>query len=33
MLIQVNNIFFDQVKKFDTEIDSIVKSMSSLLGL
>jgi len=32
-LIQVNNIFFDQVKKFDTEIDSIVKSMSSLLGL
>ncbi|MFX1498763.1 MAG: enoyl-CoA hydratase/isomerase family protein [Promethearchaeota archaeon] len=31
-LIQVNNIFFDQVKAFDTEIDSIVKSMSSLLG-
>lgn len=32
-LLQVNNIFFDQVKAFDTEIDSIVKSMSSLLGL
>ncbi len=32
-LIQVNNIFFDQVKTFDTEIDTILKSMSSLLGL
>lgn len=32
-LIQVNNIFFDQVKTFDTEIDIILKSMSSLLGL
>lgn len=32
-LIQVNNVFFDQVKVFDTEIDTIVKSMSSLLGL
>ena len=32
-LLQVNNIFFDQVKVFDIEIDSIVKSMSSLLGL
>ncbi len=30
-LLQVNNIFFDQVKAFDTEIDSIVKSMSALL--
>ena len=32
-LLQVNNIFFDQVKAFDTEIDSIVKSMSALLGI
>lgn len=32
-LVQVNNIFFDQVKTFDTEIDSILKSMSTLLGL
>lgn len=32
-LIQVNNIFFDQVKTFDIEIDTILKSMSSLLGL
>lgn len=32
-LLQVNNIFFDQVKIFDTEIDSIVKSMSNLLGI
>ncbi|MFX0178516.1 MAG: hypothetical protein ACFE85_20065, partial [Candidatus Hodarchaeota archaeon] len=32
-LLQVNNIFIDQVKVFDTEIDTIVKSMSSLLGL
>ncbi len=32
-LLQVNNIFFDQVKTFDTEIDTILKSMSKLLGL
>jgi len=32
-LLQVNNIFFDQVKAFDTEIDTILKSMSALLGL
>ncbi|MFX1590954.1 MAG: hypothetical protein ACFFC1_22695, partial [Promethearchaeota archaeon] len=32
-LLQVNNIFFDQVKVFDTEIDSILKSMSALLGI
>lgn len=32
-LLQVNNIFFDQVKTFDTEIDTILKSMSALLGL
>ncbi len=32
-LLQVNNIFFDQVKTFDTEIDTILKSMSSLLGI
>jgi enoyl-CoA hydratase len=32
-LLQVNNILFDQVKTFDTEIDSILKSMSTLLGL
>ena len=32
-LIQVNNIFIDQVKTFDGEIDSILESMSSLLGL
>ncbi|MFX1355644.1 MAG: enoyl-CoA hydratase/isomerase family protein [Promethearchaeota archaeon] len=32
-LIQVNNVFFNQVKVFDSEIDTIVKSMSSLLGL
>jgi len=31
-LLQVNNIFFDQVKAFDTEIDNIVKSMSALLN-
>lgn len=31
-LLQVNNIFFDQVKAFDTEIDTILKSMSTLLG-
>ena len=32
-LIQVNNIFFDQVKTFDTEIESILKSMSKILGI
>jgi enoyl-CoA hydratase len=32
-LLQLNNILFDQVKTFDTEIDSILKSMSTLLGL
>ncbi|MFX1570531.1 MAG: enoyl-CoA hydratase/isomerase family protein [Promethearchaeota archaeon] len=32
-LLQVNNILFDQVKTFDTEIDTILKSMSSLLGI
>lgn len=32
-LLQVNNIFFDQVKTFDAEIDSIIKSMSTILGL
>ena len=32
-LLQVSNIFFNQVKKFDTEIDTILKSMSSLLEL
>jgi enoyl-CoA hydratase len=32
-LLQVNNIFFDQVKTFDTEIDVILKSMSNLLGI
>jgi len=32
-LLQVNNIFFDQVEKFDAEIDSILKSMSKILGL
>ena len=32
-LLQVNNIFFDQVKTFDTEINTILKNMSSLLGI
>ena len=32
-LITVNNIFFDQVKAFDTEIDTILKSMRTLLGI
>jgi enoyl-CoA hydratase len=32
-LLQVNNILFNQVKTFDTEIDTILKSMSTLLGL
>ena len=32
-LLNVNNIFFDQVKAFDTEIDSVIKSISALLGI
>ncbi|MFX1329149.1 MAG: enoyl-CoA hydratase/isomerase family protein [Promethearchaeota archaeon] len=32
-LIQVNSIFFNQVNAFDAEIDSIVKSMSTFLGI
>jgi enoyl-CoA hydratase len=32
-LISVNNIFFDQVRTFDVEIDTILKSMKSLLGI
>jgi enoyl-CoA hydratase/carnithine racemase len=32
-LIHVSNIFFNQINKFDDEIDVIVKSMSSLLGV
>ncbi|MFX1316867.1 MAG: enoyl-CoA hydratase/isomerase family protein [Promethearchaeota archaeon] len=32
-LLQVNNIFFDQVNQFDTEIDTILKSMKGLLGI
>ncbi|MFX1388713.1 MAG: enoyl-CoA hydratase/isomerase family protein [Promethearchaeota archaeon] len=32
-LLQVNNVFFDQVKTFDTEIKTILKSMTKLLGL
>lgn len=32
-LIQVNNIFIDQVKTFDAEIDTILKSMKKLLGI
>ena len=32
-LLQVNNIFLDQVKTFDAEIDNIIKSMSTMLGL
>lgn len=31
-LVQVNNIFFDQVKTFDNEILSIVQSMRGNLG-
>ena len=31
-LIQVNNIFFDQVKKFDAEIDNILQSMKAMLN-
>lgn len=32
-LLHVNNIFFDQVKTFDTEIETILKSMRKLLGI
>ncbi len=32
-LLQVNNIFIDQVKTFDAEIDTILKSMKKLLGI
>ncbi|MFW9820007.1 MAG: enoyl-CoA hydratase/isomerase family protein [Candidatus Thorarchaeota archaeon] len=32
-LLQVNNIFFDQINTFDTEIDTILKSMKTLLGI
>ncbi len=32
-LLQVNNTFFDQVKTFDDEINTILKSMSKMLGL
>ncbi len=32
-LLQVNNIFFDQVQTFDTEIETILKSMKTLLGI
>lgn len=31
-LLQVNYLLIDQVKIFDTEIESVVKSMSTLLG-
>lgn len=31
-LLRVNNIFFDQVKTFDNEIDSIVETMSKMLN-
>ncbi|MFX1455887.1 MAG: enoyl-CoA hydratase/isomerase family protein [Promethearchaeota archaeon] len=31
-LLEVNNIFVNQIKTFDTEIESIVKSMSPLLN-
>ncbi|MFW9879780.1 MAG: enoyl-CoA hydratase/isomerase family protein [Candidatus Thorarchaeota archaeon] len=31
-LLQVNNLFFDQVKTFDAEIESIVKSMNVFLN-
>lgn len=30
-LIQVNNIFIDQIKTFDAEINSIIESMSSIM--
>jgi hypothetical protein len=32
-LISVNNMFFDQIKSFDNEIDTILKSMKTLLGI
>jgi enoyl-CoA hydratase len=32
-LLQVNNIFFDQIKTFDTEIDVILRSMRILLSI
>ncbi|MFX0021063.1 MAG: enoyl-CoA hydratase/isomerase family protein [Candidatus Hermodarchaeota archaeon] len=32
-LLEVNNIFLDQVKAFDTEIDTILESMRPLLGI
>lgn len=32
-LLQVNNIFLDQVNVFDTEIDTVLKSMSAFLGI
>lgn len=32
-LLQVNNVFFDQTKTFDTEIETILESMKNLLGL
>ncbi|MFX1380125.1 MAG: enoyl-CoA hydratase/isomerase family protein [Promethearchaeota archaeon] len=32
-LIQVNNVFFNQVDKFDTEINTILESMRTLLGI
>jgi enoyl-CoA hydratase/carnithine racemase len=32
-LLQVNNIFFDQIKTFDTEIDVILRSMRTLLSI
>ncbi|MHA2280514.1 MAG: enoyl-CoA hydratase/isomerase family protein [Promethearchaeota archaeon] len=32
-LLQINNLFFNQVEKFDIEIENIVKSMSTLLGI
>ncbi|MBA7541800.1 hypothetical protein ES705_34116 [subsurface metagenome] len=31
-LIQVNNIFFNQVKKFDAEIEDILDDMKALLN-
>ncbi len=31
-LLQVNNLFLDQVKKFDAEIDYILEAMKSLVN-
>jgi enoyl-CoA hydratase len=31
-LLHINNLFFNQVEKFDIEIENIVKSMSTILG-